>query len=107
MIVRLLALILLTSSCALAQSQPQAPSGGNKEQRPAAEQAKETETETDTRGTKTQPLVVLPMRSEEQAAEDRADRLDEQASRRQAFWLSLVTLFVLGFQVWLLINQNK
>jgi hypothetical protein len=101
--------LLLLLTCGLsAQSQPPSPSGGAKEQRPATQQAEPTQTQPEPRerGTEIDPLVVRPIRSQDQAEEDRADRLDQQASRRQAFWLSAVTVIVLGFQVWLLTRQN-
>jgi hypothetical protein len=49
---------------------------------------------------------VKPIRSQTEADEDRADRLDQQSNRRYTIGLSLFTLIVLGFQIWLMVRQN-
>lgn len=99
--------LTLLALFALQPSQPPAPTARDKEQQPAAQQTQPTQTQPapPQRGTNEHPLVVKPLRSQEQTDEDRADRLDQQANRRQSFWLSVVTLLVLGFQAWLLKRQ--
>lgn len=99
----IVSLFWVLSACALAQSQPPTPSGGNEERQP---QPQETRPYQDQRGTEANPLVIRELRSQEQADADQQDRRDEQANRRYALWLSLVTLVVIAFQVWLLLRQN-
>jgi hypothetical protein len=103
-------IVLLTAIVAQAQqpSQPPTPSRGEGKRDPQTEQAQPTNDKTTTaqRGTEADPLYVRETRSEAQSSEDRQDREDEQANRRYALWLSIVTTVVLGFQVWLLLRQN-
>lgn len=91
-------------------SQPPSPSSGRVERQPQPQQTTPAQTDptpTPLRGTQTDPFVVRESRTEEQAAEDRADRADNQANRRYSIVLSIITTIVIGFQVWLLIRQNS
>src|SRR5215203_4565480 len=106
-----LALFLMTVVVDGQQSQPPTPGSRERERNPPDGQPTTTQQQPqDLRGTENAPVVVrvLPVtKSQEETAQEQADRQDEASTKRWTLWLAGFTVLVGAGQIYMIKRQAR